>query len=205
MTWACLAEAPGSNGAKAGLPRRSAGLEGGFASPGWDVTTFSDLFQAHSRDVYRFALFLSGDHDLAEDIASETFIRVWHARERLDLATVKAYLLAIARNLYLDQCRRAARRAPLVDHHVDPRPGPEALTSSRAELRAVLADLQELPEIDRAAVLLRAEEGLSYDEIGALLGLTPIAARVKVHRARTKLTRAADAAGTSKTPRRELG
>jgi RNA polymerase sigma-70 factor, ECF subfamily len=168
------------------------------------VTTFSELFQAHSRDVYRFALFLSGDHDLAEDIVSETFIRVWHARERLDLSTVKAYLLAIARNLYLDQRRRAARRAPLVDHHVDPRPGPEALTSSRAELRTVLADLQELPEIDRAAVLLRAEEGLSYDEIGALLGLTPIAARVKVHRARTKLTRSAAAAGTSRPSRREL-
>jgi RNA polymerase sigma-70 factor (ECF subfamily) len=154
------------------------------------VTTFSELFQAYSRDVYRFALFLSGDHDVAEDIVSETFVRVWHARERLDLTTVKAYLLAIARNLYLDQRRRAVRQRALEDDHVDPRPGPDQLASSRGELQAVLAELQTLPEIDRAAVLLRAEEGLSYDEIGALLGLTPIAARVKVHRARMKLTRA---------------
>jgi DNA-directed RNA polymerase specialized sigma24 family protein len=44
--------------------------------PGWGVTTFSGLFQAHSRDVYRCAVFLSGDHDPAEDIVSETFIRV---------------------------------------------------------------------------------------------------------------------------------
>ena len=91
---------------------------------GCGLTTFSQLFQSHSRDVYRFALFLSGDHDLAEDIVSETFIRVWHARERLDLSTVKAYLLAIARNLYLDQRRRAARHTALVDDRVDPRPGP---------------------------------------------------------------------------------
>lgn len=158
------------------------------------MTVFSELFQAHSRDVYRFALFLSGDHDLAEDIVSETFVRVWHARDRLDLTTVKAYLLAIARNLFLDERRRAARRTALVDEHVDPRPGPERAASSRGELEAVLAALQALPEVDRAAVLLRAEEGLSYEEIGALLGLTPIAARVKVHRARTKLNRAPGAA-----------
>jgi RNA polymerase sigma-70 factor (ECF subfamily) len=160
------------------------------------VTVFSELFQAHSRDVYRFALFLSGDHDLAEDIVSETFIRVWHARDRLDLTTVKAYLLAIARNLFLDERRRAARRTVLVDEHVDPQPGPEQLASSRGELQAVLTELQDLPEVDRAAILLRAEEGLSYDEIGALLGLTSIAARVKVHRARTKLNRANGAAGS---------
>jgi RNA polymerase sigma-70 factor, ECF subfamily len=154
------------------------------------LTTFSELYQAHSRDVYRFALFLSGDPDGAEDIASETFIRLWHARERVDLSTVKAYLLAIARNLFLEQRRRAVRRADLVDAHADPRPGPEAVAASRDELRAVLAELQTLPEIDRAAVLLRAEEGLSYDDIGAVLGITPATARVKVHRARTKLSRA---------------
>jgi DNA-directed RNA polymerase specialized sigma24 family protein len=41
------------------------------------------------------------------DFVSETFIRVWHARDRLDLTTVKAYLLAIARNMFLDERRRA--------------------------------------------------------------------------------------------------
>ena len=90
--------------------------------------------------------------------------------------------------------RPSARRTALVDEHADPRPGPERLASSRGELQAVLTALQALPEADRAAILLRAEEGLSYDEIGALLGLAPIAARVKVHRARTKLNRAVGAA-----------
>jgi RNA polymerase sigma-70 factor, ECF subfamily len=164
------------------------------------VTTFSELYQAHSRDVYRFAVFLSGDPDLAEDIASETFVRLWYARERVDLSTVKAYLLAIARNLFLEQRRRAGRQAELVDVHADTRPDPERSASSRGELQAVLAQLQTLPEIDRAAVLLRAEEGLAYDEIAALLGITPIAARVKVHRARTKLNRVMGSVPASKTP-----
>jgi RNA polymerase sigma-70 factor, ECF subfamily len=154
------------------------------------LTTFSELYQAHAGDVYRFALFLSGDPDLAEDIVSETYIRLWHARERVDLSTVKAYLLAIARNLFLDQRRRAVRRAALEDDHADPRPGPDAAAASRDELQAVLVELQKLPEADRAAVLLRAEEGLSYEEIAAVLHMTPAAARVKVHRARARLTRA---------------
>jgi RNA polymerase sigma-70 factor, ECF subfamily len=161
------------------------------------LTTFSDLYRAHARDVHRFALFQSGDPDLAEDIVSETYIRLWHARERVDLTTVKAYLLAIARNLFLEQRRRAVRRTDLHDDHADPRASPEAAAAARSELQAVLIELQKLPETDRAAVLLRADEGLSYDEIGAVLGITPTSARVKVHRARMKLSRAsgrADAA-----------
>jgi len=165
------------------------------------VTTFADLYQAHAREVHRFALFLSGDADLAEDIVSETFVRLWHARPRVDLTTVRAYLLAIARNLFLEHCRRGNRRAALEDDHVDTRPGPDRVASARGELDTVLAALQRLPEGDRTAVLLRAEDGLSYEEIGRLLGITPTAARVKVHRARRKLNQARRASGDGRTPR----
>jgi RNA polymerase sigma-70 factor, ECF subfamily len=72
-----------------------------------DVTDFSDLYRTYAGDVHRFALFLSGDPALADDIVSETFIRLWHARARVDVATVKGYLLTIARNLFLDGRRHA--------------------------------------------------------------------------------------------------
>jgi RNA polymerase sigma-70 factor (ECF subfamily) len=147
------------------------------------------LYQSHAGDVRRFALFLSGDPALADDITSETFVRLWHARERLDLATVKAYLLTIARNLFLDHRRRASKLGVLGEH-VDRRPGPEEQAGARAELRSVLSALQALPDVDRAAVLLRAGEELSYGEIAAMLGISPGAARVKVHRARLKLAEA---------------
>lgn len=161
------------------------------------MTTFSDLYRTHARDVYRFALFLSGDPALADDIVSETYIRLWYARKRVDLSTVKAYLLAIARNLFLDQRRRAVRHADLEDCHADPRPGPDVEAASRDELQAVLLALQSLPEVDRAAVLLRAEEGLSYEDIAGVLGVTPATARVKVHRARVKLNKARGASSAS--------
>jgi RNA polymerase sigma-70 factor (ECF subfamily) len=155
----------------------------------------SKLYRAHAGDVHRFVLFLSGDSALADDILSETFIRLWHARDRVDLATVKGYLLTIARNLFLAERRHSRRTTALDERASDSGPGPERQAHSRIELQAVLAALQTLPEIDRAAVLLRAEQGMSYEEVAAALGLSSGAARVKVYRARLKLAEALRAHG----------
>jgi RNA polymerase sigma-70 factor, ECF subfamily len=51
----------------------------------------------------------------------------------------------------------------------------------------VMTALQQLPEVDRAALLMRTYDDLSYEAIAAALGLTVVATRVKVHRARLKL------------------
>ena len=156
---------------------------------------FSELYRKHAGDVHRYALFLSGDGAVADDIVSETFIRLWHARSRVDLTTVKGYLLAIARNLFLAERRHARRLTALDEEARDTRPGPERRAHAHIELKVVLAALQTLPEIDRSAVLLRAEEGMSYEEVAAVLGISAGAARVKVHRARLKLAEALRAGG----------
>ena len=168
------------------------------------VIDFSQLYEAHARHVHRFVVFLSGNPAMADDIVSETFIRVWHARTRLDLATVRAYLLTIARNLFLEELRRTGRLTPIAQDAADAGPDPERRAAAERELQTVLAALQRLPEVDRSAVLLRAEEGLSYDDIAAALGISPAAARVKVHRARLKLAevRAAGEAGAMEKERR---
>ena len=64
------------------------------------------------------------------------------------------------------------------------------VAGAKAELQVVLEALQTLPEIDRAALLMRAEDGMPYEEIASALGVSPVAARVKVHRARLKLAKA---------------
>jgi RNA polymerase sigma-70 factor (ECF subfamily) len=149
---------------------------------------FTTLYKDYARDVRRFALFLSGDSTAADDIVSETFIRVWSARSRVDLPTVKAYLFAIARNVFLHQKRHSVRHTELTETVTD-EPDPQRHAQARKHLRIVLDALQELPEIDRAAVLMRAEDELSYDEIAAALGISSGAVRVKVHRARLFLAR----------------
>jgi RNA polymerase sigma-70 factor, ECF subfamily len=162
------------------LPDLTGRQEGG-------VTEFSALYQKHAREVYRFALYLSGDRSEAEDITSETFVRVWTSPEPVRLATVRGYLFTIARNLFLQGLRRRSRHRALDETLADPRPDPQADAEGRAELEATLAALHKLPEVDRSAVLMRALEGLPYEEIARALGISVAAAKVKVHRARRAL------------------
>ena len=156
------------------------------------MTRFHELYESYSRDVYRFALYLSGDPALADDVTSETFIRVWSSPEPVRLATVKAYLLTIARNLWLMERRRCLRRQGL-DETI-PDSGQSALrqVEVKDELDRALRALQEFPEVDRAALLMRADEGLPYEEIAAALGLPVATVKVKVHRARLRLAKIRD-------------
>ena len=157
---------------------------------GRTIVDFTGLYRTYASDVYRFALLLSGDPALAEDIVSETFIRLWSARARVDLATVKGYLMTIARNLFLHERRRLRRTAVLEDRHADAAPRPEDRLHAQRELQSVMNALQALPEIDRAALAMRADEEMPYEEIAAALGISVVAAKVKVHRARLKLAAA---------------
>ena len=148
---------------------------------------FGELYERYAPDVMRFALYLTGSRSEAEDITSETFVRAWARSDAIRLGTVKAYLLMIARNLHLDSRRREARRGEIQEEPRDFAPDPEAVSGARSELRAVLAALQRLPEVDRSALVMRAVDGLAYEDIAEALGVKPAAVRVKVHRARMKL------------------
>jgi RNA polymerase sigma-70 factor, ECF subfamily len=151
-----------------------------------DPMDFGGVYERHAADVFRFALYLSGNRAEAEEIASETFVRAWVATGGIRVETIKAYLFSIVHNLHIERFRRRplvrAMPADLRDHA----PGPEAIIAGRDALDVVLAALQGMPELDRAAVLMRAD-GLPYMEIARALELSPAAARVRVHRARLKL------------------
>jgi RNA polymerase sigma-70 factor (ECF subfamily) len=148
---------------------------------------FHELYARYAADVRRFAFWLCGDGDEADDITAETFVRVWAGFDRVRMATVKGYLLTIARNLYLQARKRAQRHTDLPETLQSVSPSPVEISEQRAELDRVLHALQTLPEIDRAALILRAEEDLPYEEIAAILDISVAAAKVKVHRARLKL------------------
>jgi len=157
------------------------------------LTGFDALYREHAAHVFRFALYLCGDRSEAEDLTSETFVRAWAAPESVRMATVKGYLFAITRNLYLQGLRRTGRRVALPGDLREPRPGPDVEAERSSELQAALADLQRLPEGERAALVLRAVEDLSYEEIARGLGITLAAAKVRIHRARLALARLREA------------
>jgi RNA polymerase sigma-70 factor (ECF subfamily) len=151
------------------------------------MINFQDLYESYGNEVYRFALWLAGDPFEAEDITSETFIRAWVHNSKIRTETLKAYLFTISRNIYLQHQRKKKRQAILEDVHPDPAPGPDILTESQFKLKSVQRILQTLPEIDRAAFVLRVQHELPYDEIARILELSLTATKVKVYRVRKKL------------------
>lgn len=148
---------------------------------------FHTLYQRYAPAVRRFALFLSGNPAVADDLTSETFVRAWTSSGAIRESTVKAYLFTIARNLYLDLLRHDRRRAELDESLPDPRPGLATQVEDATQLASVLEAMRELPEVDRAALLMRASEEMSYQEIAEALDLPLSTVKVKVHRARLKL------------------
>ena len=126
------------------------------------MTDIENLYERYAGDVRRFALHLCGDVAMADEITSDTFVRAWMAAGRIRQPTVKSYLFTIARNSYTDLLRRAARHTQL-------------------------AALQQLPEMDRTVLLMRALDEMPYEEIAETLGIPVVTAKVKVHRARLKL------------------
>jgi RNA polymerase sigma-70 factor, ECF subfamily len=151
---------------------------------------FHDLYGRYAGDVRRFALYLSGNAALADDITSETFLRAWSSVERIREATVKAYLFAIVRNLYLLELRRSSRQVELesLDHPLQSTDrSQEDRLDRQTALAMVLRALRTLPEVDRAALLMRTQNDMAYEDIAEALHLSLSSAKVKVHRARLKL------------------
>ncbi|MBN1316649.1 MAG: RNA polymerase sigma factor [Anaerolineales bacterium] len=145
------------------------------------------LYSSYAAHVYRFALWLAGNRQEAEDITSETFVRAWAHKSTVRTETLKAYLFTIARNVYLERQRKEKRQVDLDDFIPSSAPGPESVVESKLLLHRVRTLLLDMPEIDRTAFVLRVQHELDYAEIARILSLSLICARVKVHRVRKRL------------------
>jgi len=151
------------------------------------MTDIEDLYKRYAGDVRRFALYLCGDVVMADEITSDTFVRAWMAADRIRQPTVRGYLFTIARNAHTDLLRRAARHTQLDENMPDTRISTQTQMEQSAEVRAVLAALQQLPEMERTVLLMRTLDEMPYEEIAETLGIPMVNARVTVHRARLKL------------------
>ena len=154
------------------------------------MITFHEIYERYSKDVYRYSFWLSGSAQDADDLTSEAFARAWVGRQKIRTETVKAYLFAIARNLYLNQQRSANRKVELSPDLVDPKPTPDHLVESRLEVELAMDVIQTLSEVDRTVFLLRIQHELPYEEIARIVNLPITSIKVKVHRARLKIAEA---------------
>lgn len=148
-----------------------------------DERAFGTLVERHHAGVYRLALSFVSDTDTAQDVAQDTFLKAFRALDgyRGD-APFRSWLFTIAANEAKAQLRRRVRRKETALDDAGPVAGDEAspadaavVTDEAERARRVLATL---PEKQRLSVTLRIDEGLSFREIGALIGSSEGAARV---------------------------
>ena len=146
---------------------------------------FEELYRCYAEDVFRFSLYLSGNWALAQDLTSEAFVRAWTGAGPVEVATAKAYLFTIARNLFLDSLRREPERAELLPNlQATPAVSPEI----REELARTLDDLRQIAEGDRSALVMVVFEEMSYEEVARTLGVSVGAVKSRVFRARLRLS-----------------
>ena len=151
------------------------------------MDAFRLIYERYYQDVLRFALFLTGDRARAGDLAADTFVRAWMARDQIRQETVKAYLLTITRNLYRDQLRASRRFVELEDTIEDRAPGVEVQIEHRSTLQEVRAQLRRVARTDRRALMLYVFKEMSYAEVSATLGISVGATKSRIRRAREVL------------------
>jgi RNA polymerase sigma-70 factor (ECF subfamily) len=167
------------------------------AAPGWTPPTWDEVVREHADRVYRLAYRLTGNAHDAEDLTQETFIRVFRSLSSYQPGTFEGWLHRITTNLFLDMVRRRGRlRMEGLPEDTDRLPGggpdPEQVYSDTHFDPALQASLDELHPEFRAAVVLCDIEGLSYEEIGATLGVKLGTVRSRIHRGRAALRESLD-------------
>ncbi|HEX4723357.1 MAG TPA: RNA polymerase sigma factor SigE [Pseudonocardiaceae bacterium] len=161
----------------------------------WAVPTWEDVVRQHGDRVYRLAYRLAGNQHDAEDITQETFIRVFKSLASYQPGTFEGWLHRITTNIFLDMVRRRSRvRMNGLPDDTDRIAGkdlsPEDVYSKTHLDPDLQASLDELAPEFRAAVVLCDVEGLSYEEIGATLGIKLGTVRSRIHRGRLALRQA---------------
>ncbi len=156
-----------------------------------DNAAFEQVYQAYFGVVYRYALRLTGDPGLAEDITSNVFFKAMTALDSFrGECDISAWLCRIARNDYLSMLRArrpTASLAALEETLPAPEPTPEELLIGGERAMAVHRALHALPEPYKEVFTLRTLGEMDFRQIGELFGRTANWACVTYHRARKKL------------------
>jgi RNA polymerase sigma-70 factor (ECF subfamily) len=160
-----------------------------------DRPAFEDLYRDYLGRIYAYVRAQVGSPADAEDVTSQVFMNAYQAYARFETrnSTPAAWLFRIARNATLDHFRASNRRDRLrrtIERQPQAEEDPAGQAEERIQYRALLTQVAELPERQREAISLR-HSGLSFDEVGSLLGCSEDAAKMLYHRALKALREAA--------------
>ena len=161
------------------------------ASEGSDDRTFIEqLFALHHGEIYAYIYRMVRDADVAADFAQDTFIKAYKAQDSLeDRAKARAWLYQIAHRIVLDEMRRRriVRFMPWTGESHGAAPSAEHLAMEMRLSGPLARALARIPERQRAALLLAEVNDLTGLELADTLGVSHVAARALLTRARESL------------------
>ncbi len=145
---------------------------------------YNQCVEAHADGLFRFILKQTRNEHNAEDVVQNTFEILWKNHVEVDFKKAKAYLFKVAYHNMIDQIRKS-KRMVLVEDLPQNQTG---YTEVYSGLKEILEEaLSKLPESQRAAILLRDNEGYTYEEIGKVLELNKSQVKVYIFRGRKTL------------------
>jgi len=148
---------------------------------------FSKIYDKFLNSIFRFIFLKVNSEEVAKDLTSETFLRVWEKFKNSEIENPRAFLFKTARNLITDFYREKAKinSASLesLPNLPDPRQNLEEKIVFDERVKLVKKALANLKEEYQEAIILRYIDGLSLKEISEILEKSPSATRVLIHRA----------------------
>ncbi len=148
---------------------------------------FSALYRDHARELLGYAVRRSADPDDAADTVAETFLIAWRRLGEVPLGNeARLWLFGTARHVLANQDRGARRRDRLTERLRDELRR-ELPVNHAQEQSGLLEALAELSEADRELLTLIGWEELTPTQAARVLGISPLAARTRLHRARRRL------------------
>jgi RNA polymerase sigma-70 factor, ECF subfamily len=163
------------------------------ASRRGDSDAFASLIRQFQGPTFHFILRMVRRPAVAEDLSQDVFIRLWrHLAEIQSAALLPGWVRRVAANTVIDHWRKEEareRRMNVLRQHPVARLAvrPSSRMESQEALDLVRAALEELPAKLRTVLLLRTQEGLSYEEVADVMGMSVHAVRSRLFRARQEL------------------
>lgn len=165
-------------------------------SLGGDADAFESIVRQYQRRVYGVALRMTRRHEVADDIAQETFVRAYTQLHRFELGRpLSPWLTRIATNLSINHLTGVAKRERALEDETSP-DGPPAGEDGPNPLRSLLSSefaralgdaVEKLPPEQKAVFVLRVNEEMRYEEIAETLGISSGTVMSRLFRARAKL------------------
>jgi len=148
-----------------------------------DEGVYSDLFRAHSRTIYNYIFYKFGNEERAHDAVQEAFVKLWENCAKVPPGKAKSYVYTVANNLYLNVIKADKVRLKYAEKPTSSKDtvSPEYVLEEKQFREKLDRALDALPENQRTTFLLNRVDGMKYQEIADMEGVSIKAIEKRMH------------------------